>query len=290
MNIQPAQICAVCNRNCLIGEGPLWWNERRRLVQKDSFRNVIMLININDGSYESFNLNPEPGCFGLTQSGELIGACGQNICIVEPDHTLRPLHPPVKLMAKIFNDGKTGPDGNFYAGTIYGDNDELGGLYMLDGAGNLHLVYEGLYLSNGLDWSPDGKTMYLVDVGVILAFDFQTDGKPLSRPRILMKFSDLGIGNPDGMCVDSQGNIWAALWGSGIARIDPIKREITHLIQLPTKQVASCAFVGNHFERLAVTTATYPSETPANPADGRTYILDVGVSGRPPYRYSAASH
>ena len=146
-----------------------------------------------------------------------------------------------------------------------------------------------VYPCNGLDWSPDGKTMYLVDVGVILAFDFRVGSKPLSRPRILMKFSDLGIGNPDGICVDSQGNIGAALWGGGIARINPVQREITHLIQLPTKTVASCAFVGNHFDRLAVTTATYPCETPANPADGRTYILDVGASGIPPYRYSATA-
>ena len=57
--------------------------------------------------------------------------------------------------------------------------------------------------------------MYLVDVGVILAFDFRAGSKPLSRPKILMKFSDLGIGNPDGICVDSQGSIWAALWGGG---------------------------------------------------------------------------
>lgn len=287
MEIQQAKILTVCKHNCMIGEGPMWWSERQHLVQKDGFRNTVMLVNIDDGSWESFHLDNEPGCFGLTTDGQLIGACHPDVCIINQDHSLTPLHSPVNVMGKRYNDGKTGPDGNFYVGTIYADNDELGGLYMLDQKGNVSLIYEGFYLVNGMGWSPDKKTMYLVDTGVILAFDFHAGSKPLSRARLLMRFSDLGIGNPDGMCVDSQGFIWAALMdGGAVARIDPVKREITRLVQLPTKGVASCAFVGDKYDRLAVTTASYPHETPENPADGCTYILDVGACGLPPYRYS----
>ncbi len=64
------------------------------------------------------------------------------------------------------NDGACDPQGRFWGGTPADDHHAGGGaLYRLDRAGRTEVVLEGLVISNGLGWSPDGRTMYLVDSG-----------------------------------------------------------------------------------------------------------------------------
>ena len=71
------------------------------------------------------------------------------------------------------NDGACDPQGRFWAGTLADDHHDGGGaLYRLERDGRTELMLDGLTISNGLGWSPDGSTMYLVDSGprVVHAF------------------------------------------------------------------------------------------------------------------------
>ncbi len=78
------------------------------------------------------------------------------------------------------------------------------------------MVLEGLTISNGLGWSPDGQTMYLVDSGprVVHAFSFDGDGGTISAGRVLVTVPE-DIGAPDGMTVDAAGDLWVAIYGGG---------------------------------------------------------------------------
>jgi len=284
MKTREATILAVMRRHCWIGEEPLWWSEKGRLIQKDE--DQALLVNIETGEYDALQLEQEGAAFGFTQSGRLFQASQQRVCMVDEAGRLTPLHEPVKLLANIFNDGKTGPDGRFYVGTIYGDGED-GGLYCLDSSGKLTLKHAGLKLSNGLDWSPDGRWLYLADSGTkeILRFAFDPQNGIVGEAETLMKIPD-GIGGPDGMCMDTEGFLWCALWGKGnVARIDVQAAKIAELVHLPARAVASCAFVGENYDRLAVTTASYPNREPAGDEDGFTYIIDVGKRGLAPYRF-----
>ena len=72
-----------------------------------------------------------------------------------------------------FNDGACDPQGRFWAGTLAEDHRPgAGALFRLDRDGHVEQVLDALTISNGLGWSPDGRTMYLVDSGprVIHAF------------------------------------------------------------------------------------------------------------------------
>ena len=71
---------------------------------------------------------------------------------------------------------------------------------------DVDVVLEGLTIPNGMGWSPDGRTMYLIDSvpGVVLAFDFDVKRGTLAAQRVLIDI-DEADGAPDGMTVDASG-------------------------------------------------------------------------------------
>jgi len=77
-------------------------------------------------------------------------------------------------------------------------------------------VLEDVSVSNGLDWSPDGHTMYYNDTRTcgVDAFAFDPDSGEISgRRRVLSVPADSGL--VDGLTVGSEGGIWVALHRGG---------------------------------------------------------------------------
>jgi gluconolactonase len=100
--------------------------------------------------------------------------------------------------------------------------------------GRLTAAIKDLTLPNGLGFSPDGKTIYVCNSGPKMAvhqYRVAPDGS-LAEGRILVGFSDgSGPGVPDGMKVDSRGNIWTTAPG-GIRVVAP-DGQILGQIKLP---------------------------------------------------------
>src|SRR5206468_3944911 len=61
------------------------------------------------------------------------------------------------------SDGRIDPRGRVWAATLSLSGRQHGALYRLDADGRVLRMLTGLTLSNGLDWSPDGALLYLVD-------------------------------------------------------------------------------------------------------------------------------
>jgi gluconolactonase len=87
--------------------------------------------------------------------------------------------------------------------------------------GEIAVVATDFDQANGLEFSPDLKTLYVTDTGAslnitrpstIYAFDISADAKRLSGRRTFA-FADTGI--PDGIHTDTEGNVWAGC-GDGI--------------------------------------------------------------------------
>jgi SMP-30/Gluconolactonase/LRE-like region len=87
-----------------------------------------------------------------------------------------------------------------------------GALYRLDRDGGTELILDGLTMSNGLGWSIDGSTMYLVDSGprVIHSFAFDAERGTIADGRILVTVAE-DVGAPDTMTVDADGDLWCHL-------------------------------------------------------------------------------
>ena len=142
-------------------------------------------------------------------------------------------------------------------------------------------VLDGVWLSNRLAWSKDGKTMFYIDTMAksIDTFDY-ADGQ-LSNRKVRWRIKDDSQGLPDGMCIDAEDGIWVAFWsGSCLRRFDK-DFNITDVIEMPVPMVTSCAFVGPDFKQMVITSA---HDGVANPGKdwGKTYICTPKVPGVAP--------
>lgn len=111
-----------------------------------------------------------------------------------------------------------------------------GQLWRIDTNGKVTRVAENMGTTNGIEVSPDGKTLYVNETVQrnVWAFPIQTD-KSLGPKRLLIKFPDFGF---DGMRTDVDGNLYITRHGKGtVVVVSPegkVVREIDVLGKLPT--------------------------------------------------------
>ena len=217
-------------------------------------------------------------------------AAGRGFAHLSPDGRVRRLAEAAPAGTRM-NDGACDPQGRFWAGTLADDHRAGGGaLYRLDPDGRISLVLDGLTIANGLGWSPDGGTMYLVDSGprVIYVFAFDPATGAISGGRALATVAE-HVGSPDGMTVDAAGDLWVAVYGGGrVHRYSP-DGVLRQALAVPAAQSTCCAFAGPGLSRLYVTTATEgwsDERRRAEPAAGLVYRFDTDATGLPaaPFR------
>jgi sugar lactone lactonase YvrE len=144
-------------------------------------------------------------------------------------------------------------------------------------------VVTGVTISNGLGWSPDGRTMYYIDSAThgIDAFDVEPETGSVSHRRRLVDLPR-AWGLPDGMTVDEEGCLWVAFWtGSAIRRLTS-DGEVLSIVEFPVSLVTSCAFGGEDLSDLYVTSARAglsDTELRDQPSAGGLFRLSPGVSG-----------
>jgi gluconolactonase len=115
------------------------------------------------------------------------------------------------------NDLAIAEDGTLFASDPDWDNNQ-GQIWRVTPRGEMTLFAKDLGTANGIEVSPDGKTLY-VDESVqrnIWAFDLRA---PEAKKRLVKKFTDHGL---DGMRCDVKGNLYVARFGKGtVAKLSP---------------------------------------------------------------------
>ncbi len=170
---------------------------------------------------------------------------------------------------------------------------EPGVLYRIDTNGSISIVEEGLHISNGMGFSPDLRTFYLVDTipRKVYAYDYNISTGNISNRRILISLTQ-DDGLPDGMTVDSEGFLWIAKWfDSSISRFDP-DGKLERTLALPVAQPTSLCFGGADFNEIFITTASLNWVTPAapglhnysTPRGGGLYRIRQDIIGKPEFQ------
>ena len=266
------------NENCIVGEGPLWDPCSGAFWQVDI--RGMCLYKITEQGQEKIDLPQKVGCMALSESGRVLVAMEDGVYWLD---TMTLAHQPLKLKGERFNDGKVGPDGAFYLGTVGADFS--GAFYRLKD-GVLTELFDGCWCSNGLDWTADGKTMVYTDslLYKVELFDFDVQTGTLSGRRTLFSFPE-EWGKPDGLTLDEKENVLLALWdGHSILRIDSNSGKLLEKIEIPCPKVTCCAFGGADMKTLFVTTAAM-DDGAQYPEAGKTFALDMAVGGRSVYYY-----
>ncbi len=102
---------------------------------------------------------------------------------------------------------------------------------------------------NGIDVSPDNKTLYVNEKRKIWAYDLSSKGK-ISHKRLVIEFTDFGM---DGLRCDVKGNIYQARFGKGtVAKVSPDGKVIEE-ITLTGKRPTNVAFGGPDGRTMYVT-------------------------------------
>ena len=117
------------------------------------------------------------------------------------------------------NDLAIGPDGTLYASDPNWGND-TGQLWRIDRDGSVTKLAHDMGTTNGIEVSPDGKTLYVNESKQlnVWAFTIAAD-KTLQDKRLLKKFDDHGF---DGMRCDVDGNLYITRYGKGtVVKLSP---------------------------------------------------------------------
>jgi len=151
------------------------------------------------------------------------------------------------------NDLAIAPDDTIYASDPNWGNG-TGQIWKIGRDGKAALVAKDMGTTNGIEVSPDGKTLY-VNESIqrnVWKFDIGTNGM-LSNKKLVKKFDDHGF---DGMRCDVDGNLYITRYGKGtVAKMSP-KGEILKEIDVLGGSPSNLCFGGPDGKTVYVTEVT----------------------------------
>jgi len=243
---------------CNVGEGPFWDEVEQKLYFVDIVNKQIKIFSPTSKLVETVQFNQEIGAVFLDQKSNLIVAARDGIFVATRDGDLETLLAPIELEDTSIrtNDAKCDAYGRMWVGTMAFDFTQgAAALFSFDSK-DLKKVVPDLTVSNGIGWSLDKKIMYFIDSPTkrVDIFDFDLEGGELRNRRPFLLLGDLDA-FPDGLTTDEDGGVWVALFGGGEVRRFDSQGTLTHIVEIPVKQVTSCCFGGGDMSELYITTA-----------------------------------
>jgi len=242
-----------------VGEAPIWDAEAQRLLWVDHQSGVIHEARADGSGWRETQRWQIGGSIAaaIPRTGggvaivgslgiDLLGSSGDIVAFARIDAD------PARVR---LNDAKCDRRGRLWTSSLTVDFRRGGAaLYRIDPDGRVHTVLQGLTLANGLDWSPDGSTFYLVDTATLSvdAFDFDLDRGTLANRRTLITI-ERGAGGPNGLAIDREGCLWLALTGGGAVRRYSPDGEWLDRIDLTVPGPTTCAFGGVDGTELFIT-------------------------------------
>ena len=192
-----------------------------------------------------------------------------------------PLPPHVKL-----HECGCDRQGRFWVGSFDhhfpADRDAAGGAWFRLDGNALTRVIEGVSVSNGLAFSPDGRTLYCANTPsrCVEAFDIDPETGTLSNRRIFLSLAP-GDGHIDGATVDTEGGYWLAVVATGTVRRYLPDGRLDRTIALPCSNPTKPAFGGADMKTLFATSTKMVIKADSHGAElnGALFAVQTGFIG-----------
>ena len=250
-------------------EGPVWWKEGGYLLYSDIHNDRRMKY--SPGQATSVFAEPTNRANGLTRDlqGRLL-ACEHDsrrvtrqeadgsITVVANSFQGRRLNRPNDVIVKsdgsiYFTDPWSSPLAREQWDLTYS------GVYRLSpDLGTLTLLLDDMVFPNGLAFSPDESVLYINDFrrGHIRAFDMTPNGTLAKQTdRVFVDLTGPEPGGPDGMKVDTAGNVYCGGAG-GIYVMDPKGKKLGRIVH-GRPETTNIAFGGDDWKTLYFTNWNY---------------------------------
>ncbi|MCA1370498.1 SMP-30/gluconolactonase/LRE family protein [Bradyrhizobium sp. BRP14] len=276
--------CALDLR-CAVAESPVYDERRNCLFFVDIGRGAVHRADLSGTGHVEWALDHGACSIGLARSGRLVLAQRDRVVLFDPDSgaitaeiaTIETERSDTRL-----NDGKVGPDGAFWVGTMHdvtADRRPIAALYRVSPAGAVERKINDIICSNGLAWSGDGTLLFHSDSRGpwIDRWRFDPATGTLSE-RLRLAMLDEASGRPDGGAADAEGNYWSAGVSAGILnRFSPEGRLIeAHPFPVPAPTMP--CFAGPDLKTLVVTSLR-PAGVGEESRSGGIFLAPSPVAG-----------
>ena len=265
-------------------EGPLWMPDRG-LVFSDVLFGGVFSVAADGHVHTVFEHRKGIGGMSVHEAGGLV-VSGRNISFKPFDggatQTLLDRNEAEGNVG--YNDITTDIAGRIYAGSLGsspvfddGRKPQSGDLYLIDLDGKSRKVGEDIQLTNGLAFSPDGKTLYHSDSRrqSVMHYAVERDGS-LGEKQV---FVTVDKGVPDGLVVSEDGRVWVALAGGGEGvAVFADDGSFDQHISIPQPMCTSVCFGGDDLKDLYIVSG---SDGMDSDKAGAVYVVRTDVAGLP---------
>lgn len=276
-----------------LAECPTWDDRSNRLLWTDIQGRTIQSMDWASREITTWQFDNEVGSFGLTDDDRLIVSVWDKIVLFDPNTQQSEVLAEVQAdePRTRLNDGKVGPDGAFWVGTMdtSSPREPIAGLYRIDGSGEVAEIRDELQCSNGLAWTPDGTYMYHSDTspGWIECYSFDPETGALGSKMLYAQQTN-ATGRPDGAAVDTDGNYWSAGVSAGVLNCFGPDGNLLEAIKLPVDKPTMPCFCGPGLDHLIVTSIRQPTD-PEALSGGLFLVEGHGRTGLKTYRFKTSA-
>lgn len=181
------------------------------------------------------------------------------------------------------NDGNVDPEGNIWQGVMgsfdYGPIEE-GALLKIDTkTDEVTTVIPNVLISNGINWSHDGRTLYWTSSLDLKIYAFDYHEGEISNKRVFIDiravYPDVESPEPDGFTLSESGDLFTAVWSTGTVAHFNAEGTLVEKFTFPAQRISACTFGGINMDELFITTANLQLEDPARLGEN---VQDLGGS------------
>ena len=272
--------------NCrdLLGESPRWHPLEKKLYWVDIEAGAVHSQSAREMNPITHQVDLKVGCLAFESSGALLLATSSGIQLWDADrsHLTLLADPEAGKPGARFNDGLVDAAGRFWAGTMT-ETDATSSLYCLGSGLQLRTMQTGITISNGLGWNKENTRFYFTDTlkRVVWQYDFDLPAGTLANRRVFLEVT--GDGLPDGLAVDTEGNLWIVICGGGRIQVHDSSGQLLDLLHFPTRCITACTFGGSDLSDLYVTSSRSllnPSEQTEDTLAGSVFRVSTQAHGQ----------
>ena len=268
----------------LLGEGPVWVGDALWFVDIKGCK--VHRLTPATGEKKSWDSPQQVGFLLPATSGFIAGLQSglhrfdANSGVFTPLAAIEAHLPENRL-----NDATVDPSGRLWFGSMHdGEIDKTGAFYRFQNGAVCDIGIDGIAITNGPAFSPDGRLLYFVDTlrGTIDVADVAGDGT-ISNARPFVRI-DPADGYPDGPTVDAEGCVWIGLYAGWQARRYSPAAELLQTVRFHVGNITKLAFGGSDLRTVFATTASQKltaAELNRQPKAGDLFSFRVETPGVP---------